>query len=210
MQQILEQLYANIQNTTWYEFLAVTTGILSVWYSRKENILVYPIGLINTIIYIYISFKFHLPGEGTVNFYYTIMSIYGWWLWSKKDANSHQNTLHISYSTPKEWIHQLLFFAAMYIAYFIALSIAKKYFFEGAIPWADAFATASAFTAMWLMAKKKVESWGWWIATNIASIPLYFVKTLVLSSIQYVVFLILAIAGLITWMNKANKKTNYS
>jgi nicotinamide mononucleotide transporter len=211
MHQILEQLYTNIQLTTWYEYLAVTTGILSVWYSRKENILVYPIGLVNTIIYIYISFKYHLLGEGTVNFYYTIMSIYGWWLWSKKDVNSHQNTLHISYSTSKEWIHQLLFFAAMFLTYFIAISIAKKYFAEGAIPWADAFATASAFTAMWLMAKKKVESWSWWIVTNIASIPLYFVKTLVLSSFQYVVFLILAIAGLITWMNKAkaNKQTNH-
>jgi len=211
MHKILEQLYTNIQLTTWYEYLAVTTGILSVWYSRKENILVYPIGLVNTIIYIYISFKYHLLGEGTVNFYYTIMSIYGWWLWSKKDVNSHQNTLHISYSTSKEWIHQLLFFAAMFLTYFIAISIAKKYFAEGAIPWADAFATASAFTAMWLMAKKKVESWSWWIVTNIASIPLYFVKTLVLSSFQYVVFLILAIAGLITWMNKAkaNKQTNH-
>lgn len=206
MSEILEQLYNNIQQTTWYEYVAVIAGILSVWYSRKENILVYPIGLINTITYIYLSFKFHLPGEGSVNFYYTVMSIYGWWLWSKKDTKSSATILHITYSNKKEWLQQIMFFAAMYLVYYFALTLAKKYFFEGAIPWADSFATASAFTAMWLMAKKKVESWWWWIATNIASIPLYFTKTLVLSSLQYVVFLILAVAGLLTWMKKANFK----
>lgn len=206
MSEILEQLYNNIQQTTWYEYVAVIAGILSVWYSRKENILVYPIGLINTITYIYLSFKFHLPGEGSVNFYYTVMSIYGWWLWSKKDTKSSATILHITYSNKKEWLQQIMFFVAMYLVYYFALTLAKKYFFEGAIPWADSFATASAFTAMWLMAKKKVESWWWWIATNIASIPLYFTKTLVLSSLQYVVFLILAVAGLLTWMKKANYK----
>jgi len=206
MSEILEQLYNNIQQTTWYEYVAVIAGVLSVWYSRKENILVYPIGLINTITYIYLSFKFHLPGEGSVNFYYTVMSIYGWWLWSKKDTKSSATILHITYSNKKEWLQQIMFFVAMYLVYYFALTLAKKYFFEGAIPWADSFATASAFTAMWLMAKKKVESWWWWIATNIASIPLYFTKTLVLSSLQYVVFLILAVAGLLTWMKKANYK----
>lgn len=206
MSEILEQLYNNIQQTTWYEYVAVIAGVLSVWYSRKENILVYPIGLINTIPYIYLSFKFHLPGEGSVNFYYTVMSIYGWWLWSKKDTKSSATILHITYSNKKEWLQQIMFFVAMYLVYYFALTLAKKYFFEGAIPWADSFATASAFTAMWLMAKKKVESWWWWIATNIASIPLYFTKTLVLSSLQYVVFLILAVAGLLTWMKKANYK----
>ncbi|MBW7952126.1 MAG: nicotinamide mononucleotide transporter [Chitinophagaceae bacterium] len=198
-----QQLVSGVQQTQWYEFVAVFAGIASVWFSRKENILVYPVGLVNTVMYIFISFKYHLLGEATVNFYYTIMSIYGWWLWAKKDKQSHQYVLHITYSTKKEWLQQLLFFAVIFGACFTALTVAKKYFFDGAIPAADAFATATAFTGMWLMAKKKVESWWWWIATNIASIPLYFVKTLVFTSLQYVVLLVLAIAGLISWMKKA-------
>ena len=90
-----------------------------------------------------------------------------------------------------------------YIVIFFVLTLAKKSFAEGAIPWADAFASATAYTGMWLMAKKKVESWWWWIATNIASIPLYFIKSLVFTSFQYLLLLMLAIAGLYSWMQKA-------
>lgn len=198
-----QQFNTGIQQTSWYEFVAVIAGVVSVWFSRKENILVYPIGLINTTIYIFISFKYHLLGEASVNFYYTIMSIYGWFLWSQKDKHNQKSVLQITYSTKREWVWQLLFFGSFYIVIFFVLTLAKKSFAEGAIPWADAFASATAYTGMWLMAKKKVESWWWWIATNIASIPLYFVKSLVFTSFQYLLLLILAIAGLYSWMQKA-------
>ncbi|MBP9213131.1 MAG: nicotinamide riboside transporter PnuC [Chitinophagaceae bacterium] len=203
--EIVQQFIQGMHQTTWYEYVAVFAGIASVWFSRKENILVYPIGLINTIIYIFISFKYHLLGEASVNFYYTVMSLYGWWLWTRKDQIKKEIVLHISFSNQKEWIQQLSFFAVFYVAIFFALTAAKKSFADGAIPWADAFASATAYTGMWLMAKKKVESWYWWIATNIASIPLYFVKTLVFTSVQYVILLILAVAGLITWIQKAKQ-----
>ena len=75
-------------------------------------------------------------------------------------------------------------------------------FFDGVIPWADAFASATAFTGMWLMVKKKIESWYWWIATNIASIPLYFVKHYVFTSVYYLVLLIMAVFGLLSWLKK--------
>ncbi len=201
-----QQFLSGMQQTSLLEYIAVFAGIISVWFSRKENILVYPIGLINTIIYVFISFKYHLLGEASVNFYYTLMSLYGWWLWTRKDKIKHEIILHITFSNQKEWIQQLAFFLVFYIVLFFALTAAKKKFAEGAIPWADAFASATAFTGMWLMAKKKVESWYWWIATNIASIPLYFVKTLVFTSIQYIILLIMAVAGLIAWMNKAKQK----
>ena len=94
--QIYEQFIADIQNTRWYEYIAVFTGIASVWYSRKENILVYPVGLINTIIYIYISVKGNLFGEAGVNFYYTVMSIIGWYMWLKKDTKKEITDLNQS------------------------------------------------------------------------------------------------------------------
>ncbi|HKB43638.1 MAG TPA: nicotinamide riboside transporter PnuC [Chitinophagaceae bacterium] len=203
-QEIYHQFITDIHNTTWYEYVAVFAGIASVWYSRMENILVYPVGLINTIIYIYISVKGHLLGEASVNFYYTIMSIYGWILWTKKDRQQHL-VLHITSSGKKEWLQQLAFFTAFYIAIFFSLTYLKKSFATGAIPWADAFASATAYTGMWLMAKKKVESWYWWIATNIASIPLYFVKHYVFTSVYYLVLLIMAVFGLIEWLNRTKK-----
>lgn len=203
--QIYEQFIADIQNTRWYEYIAVFTGIASVWYSRKENILVYPVGLINTIIYIYISVKGNLFGEAGVNFYYTVMSIIGWYMWLKKDTKK-EIALHVTKSTKKEWLVQIAFFLFFYITIFLILTYFKKQFYDGVIPWADAFASATAFTGMWLMTKKKVESWYWWIATNIASIPLYFVKHYVFTSVYYLVLLIMAVLGLFEWMRKSKNK----
>lgn len=204
LQEIYQQFVEGMKNTTWWEYIAVFAGIASVWFSRIENILVYPVGLINTIIYIWLSFKYHLLGEATVNFYYTIMSIYGWILWAKKNQQ-HQHAVIITSSSAKDWRNQLLFFAFFYISIFIALTWLKKGFAPGAIPWADALASATAFTGMWLMARKKVESWYWWIITNIASIPLYFVKGLVFTSVFYLVLFIVAIFGLYEWRKRAKK-----
>jgi nicotinamide mononucleotide transporter len=201
---IYHQFIYGLQQTKWYEFIAVVFGITSVWLNKKENILVYPVGLVNTTLYIFISIQSHLIGEASVNLYYTIVSIYGWILWAKKDKD-HQPVLHITWSTRKQWISHLVFFLSFYIVIFLCLSYLKKEFAPGALPAADAFASATAFTGMWLMAKKKIESWYWWIATNIASIPLYFVKELVFTSFYYLVLLILAVFGLIEWINKAKK-----
>ncbi|MEO6220444.1 MAG: nicotinamide riboside transporter PnuC [Ginsengibacter sp.] len=203
-QEIYQQFILDMQRTSLLEYIAVFFGIASVWYSRKENILVYPVGLINTIAYIYISIRGSLFGEASVNLYYTIMSVYGWILWAKKNQLK-ENIVLITRSDKKEWIQELLFFASFYITIFLALTYLKKDFAPGAIPWADAFASATAFTAMWLMARKKVESWYWWIATNIASIPLYFVKHYVFTSVYYLILLIMAFWGLFEWIKRANK-----
>ena len=207
LQDIYRQFIEGIQNTSLLEYIAVFAGIASVWFSRIENILVYPIGLINTIIYIYISLEGSLFGEAGVNLYYTIMSIYGWVLWTKKDRQQH-HVVVITRSTRREWLQQIGFFSFFYIAIFLLLTYLKKKFAPGAIPWADAFASATAFTGMWLMAKKKVESWYWWIATNIASIPLYFVKHYVFTSVYYVVLLGMAVAGLIEWRKRSRDNTH--
>lgn len=202
--EIYQQFIAGIKETGLLEFIAVISGIVSVWFSRKENILVYPTGLINTTFYIYLSLKGSLFGEATVNLYYTIMSIYGWILWTKRNEQK-EHVVVVTYSNKKEWGIEILFFATFYIVIFSALSYLKRDFAPGVIPWADAFASSTAFTGMWLMAKKKVESWYWWIATNIASIPLYFVKHYVFTSVYYVILLALAIWGLIEWQRRAKE-----
>jgi len=200
--EIYRQFIAGLQQTGALEFIAVIMGIVSVWFSRKENIWVYPTGIINTVIYIYLSIKGHLFGEASVNIFYTIMSIYGWILWAKKDER-HQTVLVIKHSNLKEWGLHLLFFSTLYLSIFFALSYLKQDFAPGAIPAADAFASASAYTGMLLMARKKVESWIWWIITNTASIPLYFIKGYVFTSFQFLVLLIMAFAGLVAWHKKA-------
>jgi nicotinamide mononucleotide transporter len=200
--EIIRQFVEGMRNTTLPEYIAVFAGIGSVWFSRIENIWVYPVGLISTIIYIFLSVQGHLYGEASVNLYYTIMSIYGWILWLKKDRQEHY-VVTIQYSTRREWIQQLLFCAFFYVAIFSALTWLKNAFYSATIPWADAFASSTAFTGMWLMAKKKVESWFWWIVTNIASIPLYFVKHYVFTSVFYFILLVMAVFGLVEWMKRA-------
>ena len=191
-----------MKHTGALEYIAVISGIVSVWYSRKENILVYPTGLINTTFYIYLSFKGSLFGEATVNLYYTIMSIYGWYLWTRKNS-INQPVVLITFSNRKDWIKEISFFGLFYITIFFALNYLKREFAPGAIPWADALASASAFTAMWLMARKKVNSWPWWIVTNITSIPLYFVKDYVFTSVYYIILLIMAVWGWVEWSARA-------
>lgn len=203
MSPIFESIYNGLIQTSWLELIAVIAGIASVWYSRKESILVYPIGLINTTIYIYLSFKGHLLGEASVNLYYTLMSLWGWYLWTRVDPNKHTIILQITNSNMRDWFHQVLFFLAFYFSLYFSLTYLKKEFAPEAIPWADALASAAAYTGMWLMAKKKVESWIWWIITNIASIPLYFIKGYTFTSVQFIVLLVLAIAGLKSWNDKA-------
>ncbi len=203
--EIWNQFLQGLLHTGWLEYIAVFSGIISVWLSRNEHIWVYPSGLINTIIYIYLSFKGGLLGEASVNFYYTVMSVWGWIRWAKKDTRK-QYVLQITHSSARDWMQQLVFFSCFYLAIFFALSFLKKSFAPAAIPWADAFASATAYTGMWLMTKKKVESWWWWIATDFSSIPLYFVKHYVFTSVYYLILLIMAISGLIEWQKKAKQK----
>jgi nicotinamide mononucleotide transporter len=198
---ITTQIMEGLRATGPVEYVAVTAGIAAVFLERAENIWLYPVGLINTILYIYLSLNGHLYGEASVNLFYTIISVYGWVLWARRNS-SNQPELQITYSSAAEWRWQLSFFTGCYLALFIALSWLKKYF-PGALPGVDAFAAASAYTAMLMMARKKVETWYWWLATNIVSIPLYFVKGYAFSSVQFMVFTILSVLGLIAWRKKA-------
>lgn len=206
MISVFQSIYEGLMNTGWVEAIAVISGIVSVWYSRKENVLVFPTGLVNTTFFIYLSYKGHLIGEASVNLYYTVMSIYGWYLWTRKKEDDQTLILQITNSTKKEWIQQIAFFTGFYVIIYFTLIYLKTAFAPEAIPWADAFASATAYTGMWLMAKKKVESWIWWILTNIASIPLYFIKGYAFTSVQFLVLLVLAIAGWYSWNQKARSQ----
>ncbi len=190
------ELVNGIKATTWQEFIAVFFGIISVLYSRKENILVYPTGIISTIFYTWFCFFWwNLYAEGSLNFYYTIMSIYGWYAWAKQNDG---NILPMTYNTKKDWITCSVFFVVSWAVLYIVLTKCTK----STVPFGDSFASATAYTGMWQMARKKVENWLWWLLTNVVSIPLYFYKGAVFTSFQYVVFTVLAVMGWIEWKKK--------
>lgn len=203
--ELISAFTTGLHNTSALEYVAVVSGIVSVWFSSRTSVWVYPTGLLNTIIYIYLSFDASLYGEASVNGYYTIMSLYGWWIWSKRDE-AHQPILSVSWSSPRFWGMQLLFFSAVYAILLWLLQYLRNSFAADTIPWADALASASAYTGMWLMTRKKVESWYWWIITNLTAAPLYFIKGYVVTSLYYLILLAMAFAGLASWMRKASKR----
>jgi nicotinamide mononucleotide transporter len=196
-QEIYTQFVTGLRQTTWLEFVAVVFGIASVLFSRKENILVYPTGIVNTVLYTWFCFGWwDLYAEGSLNFYYTGMSLYGWYVWAQKTNGDER--LHITPNSRKDWAISIGFFLLVWAVLFFVLQRYTK----STVPWGDSFASATAYTGMWQMARKKIENWMWWTLTNLASVPLYFSKGAVFTSFQYIVFLILAIMGWIEWRKK--------
>jgi nicotinamide mononucleotide transporter len=188
--------FQNIINTTFLEIIAVSTGLASVWFAKKENILVYPTGIVSVLIYVYLCFFAKLYADMGINFFYFIMSIYGWYMWTRKDRA--RKALRI---TRTGWAGHLLNISAG-IAMFLILSYLLKNYTNSDVPFWDSLTTSIFIVAMWLMARKKIEHWPAWMLGNIISVPLYFYKELVFTSFQYTVFFILAVSGFIEWNRK--------
>ena len=184
------------------ELSAALLGILSVWFSRMENILVYPTGILSTGIYVYILHKYELRGDMVINAYFFVMSIYGWYNWSREKVGTI-STLEITRTNKREKIIGFLIFAGGIIFVFLVYKIFGTPITY--ITYTDAFTTAIFFVAMWYMALKKIENWILWIIGNIVSIPLYLIKGLGFTAIQYTVFLILAIMGYREWRKRMNE-----
>lgn len=199
MEQIIQAIIDGILQTSLLEWIAVTTGIMSVWFSMKENILVYPTGIISVLIYVYLAFQYKLYADMGVNFYYFVVSIYGWYYWTHADADKEQ--VSVSVNNLRENITTLLILLSSFlILYFFLLHLT-----DSDVPFWDALTTCFAIAGMWLMARKKLENWIAWIITDFISIPLYFYKGLVLTSFQFFFFTALAIAGLIAWYKSWQK-----
>ena len=182
------------------EIVAVFFGLFSVWYSKNNNILVYPTGMISTSIFIYLLFKWTLLGDMMINAYYFIMSIYGWYIWTRKENDV---TTPISKVNPFEKkVAILIFFFSIIFVYSIYLYFDK---WGTLTSYIDNITTAIFFVGMWLMAKRKIENWIFWIIGDIISIPLYFYKGLTFTSLQYLIFTFIAIAGYYSWKKILNK-----
>ena len=203
---MLDLLFAQYKGYSFFfiilEITAVVFGIISVLFARKNNILVYPTGLISTLIFIYILYNFKLYGEFIINIYYSVMSILGWYLWSRR--NNGQEEFLISIMNSKEYKISGLIFTVTLL--FIALVYHFFDKFTDLTAYVDAFTTALFFVGMWLMAKRKIENWIVWIIADIISVPLYFYKGLTVSSLQFIVFTIIAILGYIEWKIFLQKK----
>ncbi len=184
------------------EFFAAVLGVISVWFAKKNKILVYPTGIISTLIYVWILFKNQLLGDLIINTYFFLMSIYGWFFWSRKDEGNFQN--NISRLNLNESIFGIIIFIFSFISVKFIYNISNWQ--ESYVSSIDTLTTAVFCSAMWFMARRKIEHWILWIIGDIVSVPLYIYKSLYFTSIQYLIFTIIALLGFFTWLKELNKK----
>ena len=205
MSQIFDWVFAQYQDTPSFliilEMIGVVFGFLSVWYAKKENILVFPTGIISTGIFVYILWVYGLLGDMLINAYYFSMSIIGWYLWTRKVDADHFIPITKTNRKEKKW--SIFLFVSAVVFVFLVYTFFDK--FNSWTAYVDTLTTAIFFVGMWLMAKKKLENWIYWIIGDVISVPLYLYKGLIFTSLQYLLFTIIAFYGYMAWKKNLNK-----
>ena len=184
------------------EIVAVVFGFLSVWYSKQNKIWVFPTGMISTSIFVYLLLKWGLLGDMMINAYYFIMSVYGWYVWTRKVDPEHFTP--IQWTSKKEHLQSLLIFVATVLFVFAVYTYFDKW--NTWTAYVDTLTTAVFFVGMWLMAKRKIENWIYWIIGDVISVPLYLYKGFAFTSIQYLFFTLIAIYGFKSWIKIYNSE----
>ncbi|WP_204344222.1 nicotinamide riboside transporter PnuC [Psychroserpens algicola] len=183
------------------EITAVIFGFLSVWSSKQNKIWVFPTGMISTAIFVYLLVKWELLGDMMINVYYFIMSVYGWYIWTRKVHDTHVTPISRTTSKEKQ-ISVVIFIATLAFVYIVYQAFDK---WTSWVAYVDTITTAIFFVGMWLMARRKLENWIFWIIGDIISVPLYFYKGFTFTSFQYLGFTFIAIFGYLAWKKSLNK-----
>jgi len=199
---LFEQYSGYSQIDIGLEIFAVIFGFLSVWFSKNNNVLVFPTGLINTSIFVYLLLKWDLLGDMIINVYYFIVSIYGWYYWTRK--NSKNNYTPISKVDKND--QKIILIISIASAIFVSLMYSYFNKWSGMVSYIDILTTSIFFAGMWLMARRKIESWIFWIIGDIISVPLHLYKGLAFTSFQYFIFTFIAILGYYKWKSIYNRK----
>jgi nicotinamide mononucleotide transporter len=183
------------------EFLVFVFGIASVVLAKKENIWVYPTGLIATVITTYLLYQAKYFGDMTMNAYYSLMSLYGWYKWT---AKTKEPAVIITRTNLRE---KLIGFGLFVLTMVITYMVYKFFDYKLEIPnYIDIFTSGLFFTAMWYMALKKIENWTLWIIGDCIVVPLFAYRGLGMLSLQYFIFTILAVYGYLEWKKIIQEK----
>jgi len=180
------------------EIIAVVTGVVGVWYAKKENILVYPYGIVSVLIWVYLCWEGDLFGQSIVNFFYFVMNVFGWYNWSrKKEDQSH--AVRITKNSVNQNLYTFISISILTLVIYVLLSDYQNIKSFNIVIGLESLITAMNFVSMWLMAWKKLENWLLWIVADIMCIPLFFEKAYYISVVQFMVFIVIAVLGYIEW-----------
>ncbi len=195
--------YASYQPLyVWIEIVGVLFGFASVWLAKKNHVGVYPTGIISTALFVYLLWQWGLLGDMMINAYYFSMSIYGWYVWTQKPDGEHVTPISSMLKVEKKT--SILIFMGALLSVFVVYESFDKW--DNWTAYVDALTTAIFFVGMWLMARRKIENWIFWIVGDIISVPLYLYKGLSLTAIQYLIFTFVAFAGYQAWKKILDNK----
>lgn len=184
----------------WIEVCGAITGLLYIGFSIRQHYLTWPVGLITSLFYVTVFFVSKFYADMGLQVYYVVVSIYGWWNW--KHGGNSGNELHISKTDWNLWMQ--LFLANILLFAFISWVLVR--FTDSPIPYWDAFTTALSIVATWMLARKKIEHWILWVIVDAVSLILYFIKGLYPTTLLFVVYTVLAIAGYNTWNKELRER----
>jgi nicotinamide mononucleotide transporter len=199
-----ELLYHQVKQTSYWEWTSTISQITSVYFAQKNNVFVYPTGILGVVIAAYLYFFVASPplyAEGCVHIYYFFVSLYGWWVWTRKNAQD-QPEYPILWCTHAERLFSVLIWTTSWLVLYLVLDLLT----DSNTPELDSFVSSSAITAMWLMAKRKVENWLFWIISNVIAIPLHIYKSFYLFTLMYLIFLIMAVIGHKKWVSQVQSQ----
>jgi nicotinamide mononucleotide transporter len=193
----LQVLMEQVRHTTALEYISTVSQVISVWFAQKNNVWVYPTGIIGVLLAAYLYFYISEPplyAEGTVHIYYFAMSCYGWYMWIQKKQDESLK-YPVRWTSAREWkITALVSFISWMVIFLLLNNLT-----DSDTPWMDSFVSAMAITAMWLMAERKIENWIFWMISNIVAIPLHIYKSFYLFAFMFLIFLIMAVYGFFQW-----------
>lgn len=193
---------------SYIEFFGTTLNIWSVWLTARNKVLSWPVGIVAVTLFFFLFYEIRLYSDMVEQVWYVVTGFWGWWVWThpknpqEADANRE---LKISYASLKEnlWSAVIIALGTLAMGAFMArinLLLPSLFPQPADYPYLDAFTTVMSFVATVLMIRKRMESWYLWILVDVIGIWLYYVKDIHLVALEYVVFLTLAVAGLVKWL----------
>lgn len=197
MHDLITLFIEQIKETTWVQWLAVALGVTEVLLARKNNILLYPAGIVGTLISILLLLEVHLYAESILNVYYVVMSVYGWVYWIKK---RDEPPVKVSYSSKQEWTISIAISVIGWVFFYVLLkNLPAKYFTPSNVPIWDALISSTAWAGMWLLARRKIENWIFLNISNLFAMPILFYKHLPMFALLTAFLFVVAIFGYFDW-----------
>ncbi len=189
---------------SYIEFVGTILYLWSVWLIARRNILTWPVGIVSVLLYMALFYQIQLYSDTVEQVYYLIASAYGWWRWltPSKDTGKAIPTRWSSWRVALSWMAATAVVSALTGLLMSRIHLLAPTWFPqpASLPYLDALTTIMSFSAMWLMAQKRIESWMYWIIVDVIGIGLYYVKDVRFVALLYVILLGMAINGLFSWI----------